>query len=429
MPQVNQIRSFTGKFVMQMAKAPDPGQLLLSSSTIYLNGKCEWGVNAPKMWTHVVQAYSRTEFDALDTLLNTVKSPKLWMRFGVSDGASSFFSEWEPQVLVSAKTQPSPTPSMPHGHHVIIVTSDLLYRMAKTERVSSRKGKINDIVNSIGLENGFEKFAIEPTTGDYALVQSFESDLDFAVDRLLQLASNKDGSSQFLMFARGAFLHFHTINYQLTGIFSFDYGAPSNTLTNVTLTNKANSNDRTRASGIKLVAFDPLTGKTTVWETRSDLELSLANTAPEIEGTVYSTRHVGQNQLTSLYSESQSYFVDVKDELHEVAFVIDNYPFVGIGDVVRAQFVNGQGDPWSGLYYVRFVRHEVNNARVSSFYILTRGEFVSDSPNVTGKQLGEAETASSSLTSESSGNFPSMAGGSVVGVNNPDSLLIPPPSA
>src|SRR6185369_11226597 len=122
---------------MQMAKAPDPGQLLLSSSTVYLNGKCEWRVNAPKIWTHVVQAYSRSEFDGLDTLLNTEKSPKLWMRFGVSDGSSSFFTEWEPHVLVSANTQPSPTPSMPHGHHVVIVTADLLYRMAKTERVSS----------------------------------------------------------------------------------------------------------------------------------------------------------------------------------------------------------------------------------------------------------------------------------------------------
>jgi hypothetical protein len=414
---------------MQMAKAPDPAQLLLNANTVYLNGKCEWTINAPKVWTHVVQAYSRTEFDKLDTLLNTEKSPKIFIRFGVSDGATSYFTEWEPQVLVSVKTSPSPTPSMPHGHSTVIVTSDLLYRMMKTERVSSRKGKINDIVNSIGLENGFEKFAIEPTKGDYALVQSFESDLEFITDRLVNMASNKDGSSQFHVFARGAFLHFHTVNYQVGGVFTFDYGAPSNTLTNATLTNLTNTNDRTRASGIKLVAFDPLTGKTTVWETRPDLELSLANTVPQVEGTVYSTKHVGQNQLTALYDESQSVYVDFKDNLHEVGFVIDNYPFIGIGDLVSAQFVNGQGDPWSGLYYVKFVRHEANNTRVSSFYVLTRGEFVSDSPNVTGKQISESEVAGSPLTSDASGNFPSMGGGQIVSVNNPDSLLVQPPSS
>jgi hypothetical protein len=428
-PQTNQIRSFSGKFVIQLAKVPDPSQLLLGSSTVYLNGKCESIINLPKLWTHVVQAYSRNEFDSLDALLNTQKSPKIWLRYGVTDGSNSFFTEWEPQVLVSVRTQPSSTPSVAHGFAVTIVTADLLYTMAKNERVSSRKGKVADIVTSIALENGFEKTAIEPTQGDYALIQSFESDLDFIRDRLLSMASNKDGASQFLLYAKGSFLHFHTPNYQVGGVYAFDYGSPSNTLTSVSLTNKVNTNEHTKASGVKLVAFDPLTGKTTVWETRPDLELSLANTLPQVEGAVYARKHVGQNQLTALYNESQSSYVDVKDEMHEVSFLVDNYPFIGVGDMISAQFVNATGDPWSGFYYVRFARHEVKNAQVTSFYSLMRGEFVSDEPNVTGKQLNPSELASSPLTSETSGNFPSLAGGSVVDVNSPASLLIPPPSS
>lgn len=428
MPKVNNIRSFTGKFVMQLAKAPDPGQLLLEGSTVYLNGRCEWPVNAPKKWSHVVQANSRAEFDKLDKLLNTEKSPKIYLRFGVSDGSTSFFTEWEPQVLVSVNTQPSPTPSVPHGQHTVIVTADLLYKMAKTERVVSRKGKIHDIVNSIGLENGFEKFAIEPTKGDYALVQTFESDLTFLLDRLLETASNNDGSSQYMLFARGGFLHFHTINYQVSGVYGFDYGAPSNTLTNVSLTNKVNSNENTAASGIKLVGFDPLTGKTTVWETKPETEIALANTDPSIEGTVYSKKHVGQNQLTALYSDSQSQYADAHVGMHEVTFVIDNYPFIGVGDIINAQFVNGEGDPWSGFYYVRQVRHEATNAKVTSFYILNRGEYVSDSPNATGKQIGEAEAMASAITADTSGNFPSTGGGSIVSVNSPGELLTPPPA-
>lgn len=428
MPQVNNIRSFTGKFVLQLAKAPDPGQLLLSPGSVYLNGQCDWKVNTAKVWTHVIQAYSRTEFDALNTRLNTETSLKVWVRFGVSDGSNSFFSEWEPQILVSLKTSPSTTPSMPHGHNVVIVTADLLYFMDKTERVASRKGKISDIVNSIGLANGFEKFAIEPTNGDYALVQSFETDYEFVNDRLVDLASNKDGSSQYMFYARGAFLHFHTTNYQVTGVFSFDYGAPSNTLTNVTLTNKSNSNELVAASGLNLVAFDPLTGKTTAWETRPDLEVSFANTAADIGGVAYSQKHVGQNQLTALYAESQSAYADASVELNEVAFVVDNFPFIGVGDIIKAQFINGQGDAWSGFYYVRFVKHNATNSKVTSFYSITRGEYVSDSPNVTGKQIGEAETSGSAITSDTSGNFPTMGGGSVVSVNSPGSLLIPPPA-
>jgi len=428
-PQANKIQSFQGKVVVQLGKAPDPAQLLLTSNTVYLNGVCESKINAPKVWTHLVQAYSRTIFDDLSKLIDTEESPKIWIRHGVTDGSQSFFTEWEPQVLVSVRSKPSTTPDAPHGFAITIVTSDLLYLMNKEERVVSRKGKINDIISSIALANGFEKLAIEPTQGDYALVQSFETDFDFVVDRLLPAAGNKEGASQFLFFARGAFFHFHTINYQLSGLYTFDYGASSNTLTNVTLTNRTNTNDRKPSSGVKLVAFDPLTGKTTAWETRSDSELSLANTLPKVKGTVYSQKHVGQNQLTALYSESQSQYVDAKDDLHDVTFLVDNFPFIGVGDVVNGQFVTGQGDPWSGFYFVKYVKHTIENSRIISLYSLTRGEFVSDNPNVTGKQLNEGELAASNLTSSTTGNFPGSSGGTVVEVNNPGSLLIPPPSS
>jgi hypothetical protein len=428
-PKINQIRSFSGKFVLQLAKNPDPGQLLFGPNTAYLNGKSEAILNAPQLWTHVVQAYTRSEFDAVDELLNTVESPRVWMRYGVTDGTTSSFTEWEPQIIVSAKTQPSPTPSMPHGHSVVLVTSDLLYQMGKDQRVASRKGKVNDIMSSIALECGFEKLAVEPTQGDFALIQSFETDYDFVTSRLLPIAINKEGASQYMLYARGAFCHFHTVNYQVSGIFAFDYGAPSNTLTNVFLANKTNTNENTSAAGIRLVAFDPLTGKTTVWETKASSELSFANTAPSVKGTVYARKHVGQNQLTALYNESQKDYVGTFDMMHEVGFLVDNYPFIGVGDIVDAQFVNGSGDPWSGFYFVSFAKHEITNNRVTSLYRLSRGEFVSSNPNVEGKQLNTSEVSSSQLTAETSGNFPSLNGGTVVSVNSPESLLIPPPAS
>lgn len=427
MAQVNQIQSFQGRFVMQLATAPDPAKLLLTDTYVYLSGQSETVSNEPKTWTHVILASARSAFDQLDELLNTQKFPKVWLRYGIADGQSALFTDWEPQILVSVKGKASATPSVQHGYEVVMVTADLLYKMAKTERLATRKGKISDVVNAIARDGGFEKFAIETTQNDYALIQSFESDLEFIKSRILPLATNSAGESQFMLYARGSFLHFHTINYQLNGVFSFDIGELSSTLDTVTMENRVNENMHTDAAGISLIAFDPLTGKTAAWNTSPDSELSFGDTHPEVDGRVYFKAHVGQNQLTALYAESQNRYTKSQVKLHEVSFLIKNYPYMGVGDLVKTRFVQGRGDPWSGFYVVSYVRHVVDNSDVNTLYVLVRGEFTGDFDGV-GKQVSEFELTSSPLTNTSSGDFSSLSGGTTVPVNSPDALLTPTPA-
>jgi hypothetical protein len=320
---------------------------------------------------------------------------------------------------VSIHSSPSRTADSGHGDLVTIVTADLLYMMQKEMRVASRKGRISNMAQTIAASAGFEKFAVETTDLDYALVQSFESDYNFLVNRLVPMACNKESTSNYLLFARGEFFHFHTVKYQLSGYFQFDFGVDTNTTTDLTLANNGNQNGILQINGLKLVAFDPLLGTTTNWETKPEREIVLSDTAPTRAGVSYARGHVGQNQLASMYAESQWNYAIDKNEAYETRFSVDNYPYVSVGDVISSAVLRGQGDPWEGFYIVKSVKHTISNTRIISRYVLIRGEYFSPGEsNVTGKKLSASGIEASSITSDTSGGF-RLGKGSVVGVNDP----------
>lgn len=415
------ISSIQGEFVIEFAKSPDGAPLVPNQgSFVYLNGEGMSQLNVPKVWTHVFQSASRQTYLVLNAYVNENPDPRVWIRYGVISGGQGKMTDWEPHTIVSIHASPSRTADSGHGDLVTMVTADLLYVMQKTSRVASRKGRISSMARAIAESAGFEKFAIEPTDLDYALVQSFESDYNFLVSRLIQMASNKESTSNYLLFARGEFFHFHTLKYQLSGYYQFDYGIDTNTSTSLTLENNGNKNSILRISGIKLVAHDPLTGVTTNWETKPEREIVLSDQAPERSGTQYARGHVGQNQLASMYAESQWRYTIDKTEAYEMQFTVDNYPYVSVGDVISSAVLRGQGDPWEGFYLVKSAKHTIVNARVLSRYVLVRGEYASLSGgNVGGKKLSAPGIEASSLTAETSGGF-HLGKGSVVEVNSPN---------
>lgn len=413
------IASLQGEFVVEFAKSPGGDPLISAKQHVYVSGKAEAYLNVPKIWTHVIQSFERTTLSDLNAYINANKIPKVWVRYGVVAGAQGTMSDWELHTIVSVKGIPSRTADTSHGDFFTMVTADLLYVMQKDERVSSRKGRISGMAETIAAAAGFEKFAVEPTDLDYALIQSFQSDYSFLVDRLIPLAANKESASNYLLFTRGEFFHFHTLNYQLSGFYQFDYGIETNTTTDLSISNLGNDNHILRINGIKLVAYDPLSGSTTNWETKPEREVILSDNQPQRAGTSYLLGHVGQNQLSSLFAESQWNYAIDKTAAFELAFSVDNYPFVGVGDVVNCAIQRGQGDPWEGLYVVKAVHHLVKNAHVVTRYQLVRGEFISqDGVAAQGKKLSTAALDASSLTANTSGGF-RLGTGSVVSISDP----------
>jgi hypothetical protein len=410
-----QISSAPGEFTIEFAKTLGGDPLIAAGMAVYVGGRAESFLNRPKVWTHVFQTYSRQSYLDLNAYYNSTKVPLVWVRFGIKAAGQGQMTDWEPHTIVDLRSTPSRTPDSAHGDFFTMVTADLLYIMGKDERVMSYKGKVSAMVQLLATNAGFTKFSIEPTDLDYALIQPFQTDYAFLSERLVPLAASAAGESNYLTFARGEFFHFHTLNYQLDGLYKLDYGITT-TPTDLTIANVGNNNAILGINGVKLVAYDPLAGTTTNWETNPSRELDFADSAPSRAGTVYAARHVGQNQLASLYAESQWKFSNTKNGAFELAVTVDNFPFVGVGTVVDTSIQSGQGDLWEGFYAVKGVTHTIDNMRVTTRYILNRGEYATtggdgDAP---GKKLNAAGLNASGLTSASSGSF-----GSVVDVKDP----------
>lgn len=390
-----------------------------AGSVAYLGGNGNSAVGVPKMFTHLFQSFNRDVYSALNDYIDSNPVPKVWIRYGLKTGDQGKMTDWELHTIVSVKANPSSTADTSLGDFFTMVTADFLYAMQKDERVATRKGRVSDMVQAMASSAGFEKFSIEPTDLDYALIQTFQSDYDFIKHRLLPIASNKDSASGYLLFARGEFIHFHTANYQLSGVYVFDYGASIHDATDVSTSNMGNSNEILQINGMKLVAYDPLQGITKNWETNPNRELVLSGSSPKRSGTSYFTGHVGQNQLSNMYAESQWQYANDKASAYEFSFTISNFPHIGVGDIVSGKFQRGQGDRWEGLYLVKQVSHTIENAKVMTRYRMTRGEYVSqDGVPAQGKKLSGLAVDSSGLTSGTSGGFQNESG-MVVEVNDP----------
>jgi hypothetical protein len=376
-------------------------------------------IGHPKLFNHVFQSFNRDAYNEINDYVDSNPIPKVWIRYGLQTGDQGKMTDWELHTIVSVKSNPSSTADTSLGDFFTMVTADFLYVMQKDERVSTRKGRISDMVQAMATVAGFEKFSIEPTDLDYALVQTFQSDYDFITNRLLPIASNKDSASSFLLFTRGEFIHFHTANYQLSGVYEFNYGSSVHDATNISISNMGNSNEILQINGLNLVAVDPLQGVTINWKTNPSRELILSDSSPQRAGVSYKTGHVGQNQLSNMYAESQWQYSIDKASAYEFEFTISNYPYIGVGDVVSSKLQRGQGDRWEGLYLVKKVTHSIENSRVLSHYKMTRGEYVSqDGVPAQGKKLSGLAVDSSGLTSGTSGGFQNESG-MVVEVNDP----------
>jgi hypothetical protein len=417
---IETVASLQGEFTIEFAKSANGDLLFTSKQMVYLNGKGLDTLNEPKKWVHTLQSFDRDTYLKISDYVNTTMIPLVWIRYGIVAGGQGKMTDWEAFTIVDLHAIPRRTGDSGHGDQVMMVTSDLLYAMQKDARVASRKGKISDMAQTMAQVAGFQKFSVEPTDLDYALVQSYESDFDFLTRRMIPMASNKESSSNYIVYSRGGLFHFHTLNFQLSGVFNFDYGVFTNTSTNLRLANVGNNNGILAVNGVNLVAYDPLDGTATNWQTKPEREVILSNTAPDRSGTTYLVAHVGQNQLASLYAQSQLRYAQDKNSAYELSMTVENYPFIAVADVVNVTIVRGQGDPWEGLYMVKSATHVVQKATVTSVYSLTRGEFMSDNGSAEGKKLSVDGLQSSSLTSDSTGSFVTGGGGTIVDVIGPD---------
>jgi hypothetical protein len=363
---------------------------------------------------------STTNRDFVDNLLHEAAakgSPQLRYRYGIGgSGGNVLWNTWQ-ETIVRMNTSKILGLGEGAGYSVWLECSDLLWCQVTTTRVKSRKGKISDIVQSIADFYGIPA-VIEPTTYEGLWIQSYETDCDFIIDRLLPRAVNDKGRGNYRFFMKDNVLHFHTIDYA-ADVKQFSYFSSSGE--QLLIGNFVVEKLDLGTGGVRYVTHDPYSGIVKEHLSEPGNTLRLGNTAPDFTNTpgIEKNRmyNVGANRIAEVLAMTNSDYEKAKILGYSLELTIPKSTFFYAGDIVNFTISPSpsQITPSSGLYYVPEVNSVIKKQAITSTVILTRGEctlpqndqsplaklgqnVVTPENSAEGQQINLATTASSATT-------------------------------
>jgi hypothetical protein len=331
-----------------------------------------------------------TNLAYVDNLLKAVMAdgtPKI--RFRIGQGSErTIWNPWQNHLLLdySAKAEGLGETA---GHVVRIVTADLLYLIDRASKTVSHRGLISRIVQNIASKSGLTDTVIEETSGDGIYIQSFEGDVQFIRQRLVKRARSQKGRGNYLFFVRDNVVHFHSPDYQaqIKTLNYYQTGADG-------LMQKDASQRKLEhgAAGVRMVAYDALTGQAK--EIRSDPSKTVryGNTTPLLRNIPGAERnllyHLSANRPEEAEAVAQNTYEAAHHEIFELQLVLRKNPIIHAGDLLQININPGSAkvSTWSGFYLIVNAQHTVETGALKSVYTLMRGEQFS--PGISRAQQG-----------------------------------------
>jgi hypothetical protein len=227
--------------------------------------------------------------------------------------------------------------------------------------------------------------------------------------RLCPSAMNRDGASNYGIYARGSSFHFHTPGYQVPEVRRIVYQQnPSNDATDLLLSVSTQTESAFKGQGVTLIAHDPLAGTSPVFVATATNQLQLAPEVPSFPQAAKSqfiTRHIGPNQLQEAQSRTQYAYTAERLNFFRACLTLTNYPFIFVGDVL--EFFNLYDPAYNGLWYVMAVRHVLEGSTLKSTLTFSREGFTPTSVSLLsdngGRRLTLGEIEASARTREATG--------------------------
>lgn len=339
-----------------------------------------------------VQTSTRSLVDNLLKDASASGTPRMRLRLGLTNpGAAPTWLPWQ-ELIIRVPVAKIIGLGAAAGYYAVISCADRLWEIDRVNRVLSRKGKISDIVQSIADFYGIPAI-IEPTAYEGIWVQSFISDYDFLLNRMLPRALNAKGRGNYKFFMRDGVLHFHTIDYQ-TEVKQFNYYASSGQ--NLKYADYSQQHLDAGSAGIRFVVSDPYSGDRKELVSQPESTLRLSNAVPDFSGVKGAERnimyHVGSNRVSEALALTNSVYEAVKATNYQVNLDLHKSLFFRSGDLCNLTVnpSNSQTTPSSGLYYVPSVGYIVEKNSVVARVVFERGEFFSSQADQTPlAQLGE----------------------------------------
>lgn len=333
-------------------------------------------INGQSSATHVLVTSDPNFLAALKSAM-VGADPILNFRVGFGTAQNMFWLPWQ-QHLITDSYAKFESMGKGAGHLIIIHSENNFARISRSTRVVTRKGAISDMVIAIATDAGLD-FVVEPTNGQFMLIQSFTDDTDFLFNRLVPRAVNASSIGDYLCFIKDNVLHFHTMGYQTTvGVADYYSGVGCSFIAQDLSELPAAWNNG--IAGVNVIMQDPITG--TSREVASNpanvykLAQSIYNFDSVKSGSANFRYHLGYNPVLELSALAQSAYAKARRQTFKSTMTLDKIISIRHGDLINA-LVNQQGSTSSdttGFYLVTGTFYHVKKGEVISVYTLERGE-------------------------------------------------------
>jgi hypothetical protein len=321
----------------------------------------------PKTVTHTVQLASQAVFTSL--VLPTLQTVSRQAQFRLGNAAGAW-RPWEQHRILSC-TPDTQAALGGTGFTVVFITADWLATLDVDQRVLARRGTIPDLAATLAQTYGLDA-AVEPGGRTYPLLQCFQTDLAFLAERLVPLAVNAQGLSNYQLYLAGDQLHFHTPGWLPGTVWQLAYNTSQATPTALRLTDAWAAAIKAGGSGVNSIIVDPL-NSITLTKTNHALARRFANRLPDLPSRRYNARHTNPDRPGSSAAIAQRDYEHGRLAGYQLSVTVANQPLLRPGDLVQVSLPD-PADPQGGTWYVTACHTSLQGQDATTVATLMRGE-------------------------------------------------------
>lgn len=357
-----------GSFIAQFGLKLKDNSVRPISNVIPESVRIEEVINQASVWTFTLDSTQFRAFNESFWAVMQNPTPNVSVRLGTNSGGAVTWEPWQDHIITRLRA----TPRL-DSHTILVQTSDFFAELDRETKTRAWQGEISSIVGLMSKNRGVESL-IEPTVGQYSLVQSFCSDYDF-LQRLASRAVTKDGRCNFRFYFLDGKLHFHTPSYQSKSVRKLNgFRAP---VSSALLSDDTQLQVHYGAAGAKLYTFSPLEGSIGI-SISEESKQKMAKSVPPLGkipgGSINMGFAIGQN-VTEASAITQAIYEQARSSNYAVLLKTEAL-ICHIDEIIDIDLTQStaQTNPWSGRYMVNSLVHNVKQGMLSSSVTLVRGD-------------------------------------------------------
>ena len=346
------------------------GQEITRRLAQYERGTVAHQLNTWSTEVHMMRVDNLSDWRALYQLL--LDSNRLvTLEYGVSHGGQIDWQLPESRYVYALEADGSSASASQAGFLVTMTTVDPLYTLDVGRSVQAWSGRLDDSI--AGLMSGYDlPITVEPVDNRaVSLIQAFQSDYDFLVERILPRMANTSNVTGYVVYFRDNQFWAHTPCWTMCRGWSTKVGSDI-PVSNFTAQDRLGKSRIDGRDGTHIVAYDPFSGETARAEDNQNLMAKFAPATWPYTVNQYDGVHIGQNGLADERSKFQYMVALARIKAAGAAITVVNEPGLSVGDRLNVSLPGP--DPAQGDYWVCQINSTLTAGNMQTIATLIRGE-------------------------------------------------------